>query len=68
MQNKKFFKNEEFNIVPKILLYLINKFNYLKLSEMPFKLSYDYKIGNSKMKLIKTILLTLGLIFNRSQK
>lgn len=67
-KNKKFFKNEEFNIVPKILLYLINKFNYLKLSEMPFKLSYDYKIGNSKMKLIKTILLTLGLIFNRSHK
>ena len=66
-KNKKFFKNEEFNIAAKILLYLINKFKYLRLSEMPFKLSYDYKIGNSKMKLIKTILLTLGLIFNRSQ-
>jgi hypothetical protein len=52
----------------KLLLYLINKFNYLKLSEIPFKLSYDYKIGKSKMKLIKTILLTLGLIFNRSHK
>ncbi len=67
-KNKKFFKNEEFNIAAKILLYLINKFKNLNLSEMPFKLSYDYKIGNSKMKLIKTILLTLSLIFNRSHK
>ena len=67
-RNKKFFKNEEFNIAAKILLYLINKFKYLKLSEIPFKLSYNYKIGNSKMNLIKTILLTLGLIFNRSHK
>ena len=67
-RNKKFFKNEEFNIAAKILLYLINKFKYLKLSETPFKLSYDYKIGNSKMKLIKTIFLTLGLIFIKSYK
>jgi len=65
-KNKKFFTNEEFNIAAKILIFLINRFKSLKLSEIPFKLSYDYKIGESKMKLIKTIILTLKLIFNKS--
>ena len=40
----------------------------LKLVEVPFKLSYDYKIGESKMKLTKTIILTLDLIFNGTHK
>ena len=61
-KNKKFFVNEEFNIAPKIIIYLIKKFENLKLSEIPFKLSYDYKIGKSKIKLTKTIILTLKLI------
>lgn len=64
-KNKKFFINEEFNITAKIIIYLINRFKYLKLSEIPFKLSYDYKVGASKINLIKTIILTLKLIFSK---
>jgi len=64
-KNKKFFINEEFNITAKIIIYLINRFKYLKLSEIPFKLSYDYKVGTSKINLTKTIILTLKLIFNK---
>ena len=67
-KNKKFFSNEEFNIAAKIIVFLIHKFKFLKLSEIPFKLSYDYKIGESKMKLTKTIVLTLKLIFNKANK
>ena len=68
MKNKTFFKNEDFNIAGKIILFLTNKFRYLKLAEIPFKLSYDYKIGDSKMNLTKTIILTLDLIFNGTHK
>ncbi len=68
LKNKKFFKNEDFNIAAKILLFLINKYNGIKISEVPFVLSYDNKIGQSKMKLIKTILLTLRLIFFKRHK
>lgn len=68
LRNKTFFKNEDFNIAGKIILFLTNKFKNLKLSEVPFKLSYDYKIGDSKMNLTKTIILTLDLIFNGTHK
>ena len=68
LKNKRFFRNEDFNIAAKILLFLINKFNKLKLIEVPFTLSYNYKIGQSKMKLTKTILLTLKLLFFKSHK
>ena len=62
LKNKNFFKNEDFNIAGKIIIFLTNKFKYLKLSEIPFKLSYNYKIGASKMNLTKTILLTIDLM------
>jgi|TARA_B110000261_G_scaffold147471_1_gene172441 dolichol-phosphate mannosyltransferase len=68
LQNKNFFKNEDFNIAAKIILFLINKYKNLKLIEVPFTLSYDYKIGLSKMKLTKTIFLTLRLLFFKRQK
>jgi len=68
LQNKKFFKNEDFNIAAKIILFLIIKIKNLKLIEVPFTLSYDYKIGQSKMKLTKTIFLTLQLLFFKTQK
>ena len=63
LKNKKFFKNEGFNIAAKILLFLTSKYKDLNLLEVPFTLRYDYKIGQSKMKLTKTIGLTLRLIF-----
>ena len=62
LKNKNFFKNEDFNIAGKIIIFLTNKFKHLKLSELPFKLSYDYKIGASKMNLTRTIILTLDLM------
>jgi len=68
LQNNKFFKNEDFNIAAKIILFLISKVKNLKIIEVPFILSYDYKIGESKMKLTKTILLTLRLLFFKGQK
>ena len=40
----------------------------IKISEIPFTLSYDYKIGQSKMKLTKTILLTLRLLFFKGHR
>ena len=65
LKKKYFFKNEEFNIAAKILLFIINKKKDVKIKEIPFTLSYQKKIGNSKMKIIKTIILTLRLIFLR---
>lgn len=65
LKKKYFFKNEEFNIAAKILLFIINKKKNVKIKEIPFTLSYQKKIGNSKMKIIKTIILTLRLIFFR---
>ena len=58
-----FFRNEDFNIAVKILLYLINNFRNLKISEYPLILNYHHKIGDSKMKIYKNIFLTLRLIF-----
>ena len=57
--------NEDFNIAVKILLYLINNFRNLKISEYPLVLNYHHKIGDSKMKIYKNIFLTLRLIFLR---
>ena len=68
LKDKNFFKKEGFNIAAKIILFLINKYKNLSLSEVPFKLSYNYKIGESKMKLSKTIFLTLRLIFFKSHQ
>ena len=66
LKNKKFFKNEDFNIAAKILLSIITNNKNLKIIELPFTLSYDFKIGQSKMKVFKTILLTLSLLFFKS--
>ena len=62
MKNKNFFKNEDFNIAAKIILFLTRKVDNMKLSEVPFILNYHYKIGQSKMRIIKTIFLTIRLL------
>ena len=62
MKNKKFFKNEDFNIAAKILLSLIRGNRDLKIFEYPLILNYHYKIGSSKMSVLKNIYLTLKLI------
>tara|TARA_B100000900_G_scaffold282668_1_gene242003 strand:- start:3559 stop:4284 length:726 start_codon:yes stop_codon:yes gene_type:complete len=63
LKNNDFFKNEDFNIAAKIIIFLITKYNFIKIKEIPFNLGYDLKIGKSKMNIVKTILLTLKLIF-----
>ncbi len=63
LKNVNFFKNEDFNIAAKIIIFLITKYNFIKIKEIPFNLGYDLKIGKSKMNITKTILLTLKLIF-----
>ena len=62
MKNKKFFKNEDFNIAAKILLSLIRGNRDLKIFEYPLILNYHYKIGSSKMSVLKNIYLTVKLI------
>ena len=62
MKVKGFFKNEDFNITVKILLFLITNNQSLKIYEYPLILNYHYKIGSSKMSILKNILLTLRLI------
>ena len=65
LKKKTFFKHEEFNIAAKILIFLVKKYQNLKLKELPLILNYDYKVGQSKMKIFKTIFLTLRLIFKK---
>jgi dolichol-phosphate mannosyltransferase len=62
MKNKNFFKNEDFNIVVKILLSLIKNVKNLKISEYPIVLNYHHKMGSSKMKITRNIFFTLKLI------
>tara|TARA_B100000787_G_scaffold166445_1_gene151702 strand:- start:2230 stop:2958 length:729 start_codon:yes stop_codon:yes gene_type:complete len=59
---KNFFKNEDFNIAVKILLYLIHNVKNIRISEFPLILNYHYKIGSSKMRIFRNIFLTLRLI------
>jgi len=61
-KEKNFFDKEDFNIAAKILLHLIQVFKKLKIGEYPLVLNYHFKIGDSKMKIYKTIFLTLKLI------
>ena len=62
LKDNNFFKNEDFNIAAKIIIFLITKYNFIRIKEIPFDLGYDLKIGKSKMNITKTILLTLKLI------
>ena len=62
IKNKNFFKYEDFNIAAKIILFMIEKIDDLKLVEVPFVLNYHHKIGQSKMRLFRTIFLTIRLI------
>jgi len=62
LKDNNFFKNEDFNIAAKIIIFLITKYNFIRIKEIPFDLGYDLKIGKSKMNITKTILLTFKLI------
>ena len=62
VSEKNFFNKEGFNIAAKILIYFINFYKNLNIAEVPLILSYNKKIGASKMKIFLTIYLTIKLI------
>ena len=62
MKEKNFFKDEDFSIAVKILIFFIKLNKNLYISEYPLVLNYHKKIGQSKMRITKNIFLTLKLI------
>ena len=62
VNEKNFFNKEGFNIAAKILIYFINVYKNLNIAEVPLILSYNKKIGASKMIIFLTIYLTIKLI------
>jgi|TARA_B100001964_G_scaffold243601_1_gene322067 dolichol-phosphate mannosyltransferase len=63
--NKNFFSEKGFTASVDIILKL-NKFNKsLLFEEIPMILRYDLKQGKSKIKIVKTIFMTLFLLFRR---
>ena len=62
MKEKNFFKNEDFSIAVKILIFFIKLNKNLVISEYPLILNYHHKEGQSKMHVTKNIFLTLKLI------
>ena len=65
MKIQNFFENEDFNITSKIIVYFLLTVKKLKLSEISFKLRYDNKIGQSKIRILKSILLTLKILIKK---
>ena len=68
LDNNNFFIKEDFNIAAKIILFFTSTIKDLKIKEIPFTLNYDYKIGQSKMNLLKTIFLTIRLLIFKNIK
>ena len=64
-KNKNFFSEKGFSASADIILKLYKYKNQIKFEEVPINLRYDLKLGQSKMKVVKTIFLNLKLIFNR---
>ena len=65
MAEKNFFKNEDFSIAAKILIYFIVSNKNLVISEYPLVLNYYRKEGRSKMRITKNIFLTIKLIIKK---
>ncbi len=62
-KNPNFFNSKDFGIAADILIRLNFMNNDLKFFEVPFTLYYNRKIGESKIKIFKTIYLTFKIIF-----
>ena len=65
LKEKNFFKNEDFSIAAKILIYFIVSNKNLVISEYPLVLNYYRKEGRSKMRITKNIFLTIKLIITK---
>lgn len=64
-KNKKFFSEIGFSVTADILLKLYKFKKKIKFYEVPIDLRYDLKQGNSKMKVARTIYLSLKILFIR---
>ena len=59
---KKFFIGKDFSVVADLLINLANRFSNIRIKEVPLKLRYDFKIGESKLKVSRNIFKTLLVI------
>ena len=59
---KKFFIGKDFSVVADLLINLANRFPKIRIKEVPLKLRYDFKIGESKLKVSRNIFKTLLVI------
>ena len=59
IKNKKFFSEKGFSASADILLKLFKYKNTISFDEIPINLRYDLKKGESKMKILRTILFIL---------
>ena len=64
-KNKNFFSENGFTASADILLKLYKYRNNIIFDEVPINLRYDLKKGESKMKIFKTIYLSILLIIKR---
>lgn len=62
-KNPNFFNSKDFGIAADILICLNLMDKDIKFFEVPFTLYYNRKIGESKIKILKTIYLTLKIVF-----
>ncbi len=62
-KNQNFFVSKDFGIAADILIQLNLMDKSIKFNEVSFTLYYNRKIGESKIKIFKTIYLTLKIIF-----
>lgn len=60
---KKFFQSKDFSIIADLLINLDKKVKTIKINEVPLKLRYDFKIGDSKLNISTNIIKTFLLIF-----
>ena len=60
--NKNFFVGKDFSVVADLLINLNSRISNLKITEVPLKLRYDFKIGESKLKVTKNIFKTILVI------
>ena len=59
---KHFFVGKDFSLVADLLINLNSKISNIKIKEVPLKLRYDFKIGESKLKVTRNIFKTLLVI------